>query len=102
MSVLLRLTSAQVHYTCLSHPTVSLEQFVNLHFAKLYYFPDGSVLKNLPTNTGNTGDAGLIPGSGKSSEEGLATHCSVLAWRIPGTEEPGGLKSTGSQRVRQD
>ena len=34
-------------------------------------------------------------------EEGMATHSSVLAWRIPGTEEPGGLQSMGSQRVGQ-
>ena len=33
-------------------------------------------------------------------EKGIATHCSFLAWRIPQTEEPGGLQSTGSQRVR--
>ena len=32
----------------------------------------------------------------------MATHCSTLAWRIPGTEEPGGLQSTGSQRVGHD
>ena len=35
-------------------------------------------------------------------EEGMATHFSTLAWRIPWTEEPGGLQSTGSQRVRHD
>ena len=34
-------------------------------------------------------------------EEGMATHSSTLAWRIPWTEEPGGLQATGSQRVRQ-
>ena len=33
-------------------------------------------------------------------EEGMATHASILAWRILWTEEPGGLQSTGSQRVR--
>ena len=32
-------------------------------------------------------------------EEGIATHSSILAWRIPWTEEPGGLQSVGSQRV---
>ena len=32
-------------------------------------------------------------------EKEMATHCSILAWRIPRTEEPGGLQSTGSQRV---
>ena len=35
-------------------------------------------------------------------EEGMSTHSSVLAWRIPWTEEPGGLQSMGSQRVRHD
>ena len=35
-------------------------------------------------------------------EKAMATHSSVLAWRIPGTGEPGGLPSTGSHRVGQD
>ena len=35
-------------------------------------------------------------------EESMATHSSILAWRIPWTEEPGGLQSMGSQRVRHD
>ena len=35
-------------------------------------------------------------------EEKMATHCSILTWRIPWTEEPGGLQSMGSQRVRHD
>ena len=35
-------------------------------------------------------------------EKGMATHSSILAWRIPWTEEPGGLQSTGLQRVRYD
>ena len=35
-------------------------------------------------------------------EEGMAIHSSVLAWEIPWTEEPGGLQSIGSQRVRHD
>ena len=35
-------------------------------------------------------------------EKGMATHCSILAWKIPWTDEPGGLQSTGSQRVRHD
>ena len=37
-----------------------------------------------------------------SLEKGMITHSSILAWRIPGTEEPGGLQSTASQRVRHD
>ena len=35
-------------------------------------------------------------------EKGMATHSSILAWTIPWTEEPGGLQSMGSQRVRHD
>ena len=35
-------------------------------------------------------------------EEGMATHSSILAWRIPGIEEPGGLQSMGLQRVGHD
>ena len=35
-------------------------------------------------------------------EKGMATHSGILAWRIPRTEEPGGLQSMGSQRVGQD
>ena len=35
-------------------------------------------------------------------EKGVATHSSVLAWRTPWTEEPGGLQSMGSQRIRHD
>ena len=39
---------------------------------------------------------------GDPLEEGTATQSSILAWRIPGTEEPGGLQSTGSHRVGHD
>ena len=50
----------------------------------------------------NAGDSSSIPGSGKSPEEGMVTHSSILAWRISMTEEPGGLQSMGSQRVGHD
>ena len=43
------------------------------------------------------GGLGWIPGSGRLAGEGMATHSSVLAWRSPWTEEPGGLQSTVSQ-----
>ena len=39
-------------------------------------------------------------GLGDPLEEGMAAHATILAWRIPWTEEPGGLQSIGSQRVR--
>ena len=41
-------------------------------------------------------------GQEDSLEEAMATHSSILAWRIPWTEEPGGLQSIGSQRVGHD
>ena len=47
----------------------------------------------------NAGDLGSIPGSGRSPGEGMANHSSIFAWRIPWTEEPGGLQSMESQRV---
>ena len=62
-------------------------------------FPGSSMVRNPPADAGDTGDAGLIPGSGRSPEEEMATHSSILAWRIPWTEEPGGLQSMGSERV---
>ena len=49
-----------------------------------------------------SGDGVSVPGSGRSPGEGTATHSSVLAWEIPWTAGPGGLQSTGSQRVRHD
>ena len=42
------------------------------------------------------------PGQEDPLEKGVATHFSIVAWRIPWTEEPGGLQSMGPQRVRQD
>ena len=45
----------------------------------------------------NVGDLGSIPGLGRSPGEGVATHLSIVAWRIPWTEEPGGLQSLGLQ-----
>ena len=48
----------------------------------------------------SAGDPGSIPGSGGSLEKGMATHSSILAWKIPWTKEPGELQSMGSQRVR--
>ena len=48
-------------------------------------------------------DTWVQPLGGKDPlEKGMTTHSSVLAWRIPWTEEPAGLQSMGSQRVRLD
>ena len=60
-------------------------------------FPGGSAGKE---SGYNAGDLGLVPGSGRSPGE-MNGH-PLLAWRIPWTEEPGGLQSMGLQRDRQD
>ena len=60
------------------------------------------MVKNPPANAGDAGDMGLIPGSGICPGGEMATHSSILPWRIPWTEEPGGLQSMGLQRVRHD
>ena len=50
-------------------------------------------------STSNAGDLGSIPGSGNPLEKEMPTHSSILAWRIPWTEEFGGLQSMASQRI---
>ena len=52
-------------------------------------FPGCLVIKNLPANAG---DAGLIPGLGRSPAKKMAMHFSILAWEIPWREETGGLR----------
>ena len=59
------------------------------------------VVKNPPANA-DLRDAGSIPRSQRSLEEGMANQSSILAWRIPWREDPGGLQFMGSQRVRHD
>ena len=61
------------------------------------HFPAGSVVKKLPANAG---DLGLIPDLGRSPGEENGSHSSILAWRIPWTEEPGTLESMGFQKCR--
>ena len=57
------------------------------------------MLKNLPVNAG---DMSWISGLGRSPGDGSGNHSSILAWRIPWTEESGRLQSMGSQRVGHD
>ena len=55
--------------------------------------------KNPPANAGDVRDVRSTLGQEAPLEEGIATHSRILAWRIPWTEESGGLQSMGSQRV---
>ena len=70
-------------------------QLLGIHWG----FPSGSVVKNPPAvqelQVRSLGWEDVL-------EEGMTTHPSILAWRIPWTEEPGGLQSMGLQRVRPD
>ena len=50
----------------------------------------------------NAGDPGSIPGLERSLEKEMASHSSILAWRFPWTEEPGGLQSMESQSSRHN
>ena len=60
------------------------------------------VVKNPCGNARDIRDEGLIPGLGRSPEEGNGNPSSILLWRIPGTEEPERLQSMGPQRVGHD
>ena len=62
-------------------------------------FPGGADGKASAYSVGGPGSS---PELGRASGEGNSTPLQYLAWKIPQTEEPGGLQSTGSQRVRQD
>ena len=62
-------------------------------------FTGGSLIKNLPANAG---DVGSILGQDDPLEEDMATHSSILAWRIAWTEDPSRLQSMGLQRVGHD
>ena len=65
-------------------------------------FSNGSAGKESTCNEGETGDTGLIPGSGRSPGGRYATHSSILPWKNPWREEPGGYNPKGSQRVRHN
>ena len=65
-------------------------------------FPGGAAVKNMPTSAGNRRVMGVIPGLRRSPGLGVATHGSILAWKISRREEPGRLQSMGLQKVKRD
>ena len=60
------------------------------------------MVKNLPASAKDAGGISPIAGSRGSLEKEMATHSSILAWRIPWIEQPDGLQSVGFQRVGHD
>ena len=73
--------------------------YIHTHIYTYMGFPGGQEVKASASNVGNLGS---IPGSEDPLEKEMATHSSILACRVPWTEEPGWLQSRGSQRVRHD
>ena len=65
----------------------------------IWDFPGGSVGEE---SACNEGDPVRSLGREDPLEKGMSTHSSILIWRIPWTEEPGGLQSIGSERVGHD
>ena len=57
-------------------------------------FPDGAVVRNLPANTADARDSVQSLGQENLLKQEMATPSSILAWKIPWTEEPGGLQPT--------
>ena len=69
----------------------------------MWGFPGGASGKGPTRQCRSRKRHGFDPWVGKTPlEKGMATHSSTLAWRIPWTEEPGGLQSMGSQRAGHD
>ena len=60
------------------------------------------MVKNPPANAGDLRDVGSIPDLEDPLDEGMATHSSILIWRILWTEKPGGLQSKCLERVEHD
>ena len=75
--------------------TLGSIHIANIHIISSLGIPGGSDSKE---SACNAGDPGSIAGSEDPLEKGMTTHFSILAWRIPWTEEPGGLQSMGSQK----
>ena len=70
---------------------------MNLLHVSLQVAQMALLIKNPPTNAGDVRDAGSILGREDPLEKEVAAHSRILAWRIPWTEEPGGLQPMGSQ-----
>ena len=98
-----------IHVTSVNNDSLSLKlvtiqspihTFSNYLLLSVYgTSPVAEMVKNLPATWGT-----WVKSLGWEDplEEGMATHSSILAWRIPWTEGPGGLQSIGSPRVRHD
>ena len=71
---------------------------MSLLFNMLSRFSWTSRWLSIKESAGSAGDMCSIPGSGRALEKEMTTHSSILAWKIPWTEEPGELQSMGLQK----
>ena len=74
----------------------------NTASVQIFELPGGSAVKNPPAVQEPQETQVQFLGREDPLEEGVATHSSIHAWRIPWTEEPGGLQFIGSQRIGHD
>ena len=78
-------------------------RYINQSFSRnIYGASHGFPVVKSSSNAGAAGDMGLIPDWEDPLEEEKATHSSILVWKIPWTEKPGGLESIESHRVRHN
>ena len=94
----------QLFFTFGPHHLQSFSSILPNWFAQqpILGFSGGSVGKESSCNVREQGTWVQSLGREDPLEKGMATNSGILVWRIPWTEEPGGLQSTGSQRVRHD
>ena len=88
-----------IDHRCMSIFLGLLSCSVHLYFCfcavPCCFFPGGTAVKNSPADAGDARDVGSVPELGRSSEVGNGNPSSILVWKIPWTEEPGGLWSMG-------
>ena len=89
-SVFLTTETPQTTTACVANQII-----LKYYLSKVWSLPGGSDSKESACNAGSLGQEDPL-------EKGMATHSSILAWRIPQTEKPGRIQSMGSQRVGQD
>ena len=82
--------------------SVIKQREIGAWYGEVWGFPSGSAVRNLPVLQELREMQGQSMGWRDPLQKKMATHSSILAWRIPWIEESGGLQSTGSQRVGHD
>ena len=97
-----------VIFLAMSVGYVTILGFIKVYIGFMHFFLFILYLMGLPwwlsgkESACNAGDTGLILGQEDALEEEMAIHSSILVWRGPWTEEPGGLQSIGSQKAGHD